>query len=86
MSCSYVKCSVKSEEGIEELVNTVIVKSMQLENQISGTANDIKDKPRGENGIFCLDGTDGLTSGDIKNINPMRLEIKTRKRKCCGSD
>ena len=28
MSCIYVKCSVKSEEGIDELVNTVIEKSM----------------------------------------------------------
>ena len=43
MSCLYVKCSVKSEEGIEELINTVIVKSMQLENQISGSANDLND-------------------------------------------
>ena len=43
MSCLYVKCSVKSEEGIEELIDTVIVKSMQLENQISGTANDLND-------------------------------------------
>lgn len=31
MSCMYVKCSVKSEEGIEELINTVIEKSMELE-------------------------------------------------------
>ena len=28
MSCIYVKCSVKSEEGIDELINTVIEKSM----------------------------------------------------------
>ena len=59
---------------------------MQLENQISGSPNDLNDQPRGENGIFSLGNTDGLTSGDIKNINPMRLEIKTKKSKCCGSD
>ena len=28
MSCIYVKCSVKSEEGIDELLYTVIEKSM----------------------------------------------------------
>ena len=81
-----MKCSVKSEEGIEELINTIIVKSMQLENQIHGSANEKHDGPRGENGIFTIGGSDGLTSGDIKNINPMRLEIKTKKSKCCSSD
>ena len=71
---------------MEELINTIIVKSMQLENQIHGSANDHNDGTRGENGIFSIGGTDGLTSGDIKNINPMRLEIKTKKSKCCSSD
>ena len=83
MSCTYVKCSVLSDEGIEELVNTVIVKSMQLENQISGSLDGAADKKAGDNGIFSIGGSDGLTSGDIKNINPMRLEIKQKKGKCC---
>ena len=36
--------------------------------------------------MFTIGGSDGLTSGDIKNINPMRLEIKKKNRKCCGGD
>lgn len=68
-----MRCSVKSEQGIEELITTMIVKSILLENQISGTLGDTANKAGGENGIFSLGGSDGLTSGDIKNINPMRL-------------
>ena len=34
-------------------------------------------------GIFTLGGSDGLTSGDIRNINPMRLDVKKRNKKCC---
>ena len=87
MSCVYVRCSVLSDAGIEELINTVIVKSMQLENQISGSlTGEGGEKTGADNGIFTIGGSDGLTSGDIKNINPMRLEIKKRNRKCCGAD
>lgn len=85
MSCLYVRCSVLSDAGIEELINTVIVKSMALENQISGSLGGDSEGNR-ENGMFTIGGSDGLTSGDIKNINPMRLEVKKRNRKCCGGD
>ena len=52
-----------------------------------GAGGDVNEKKRrGENGIFSLSGSDGLTTGDIKNINPMRLEIKKRNRGCCGRD
>ena len=50
MSCLYVRCSVLSDAGIEELINTVIVKSMQLENQISGSTPVGSDTKGGDNG------------------------------------
>ena len=32
MDCLYIRCSVKNESGIEELINTVITRCMNLEN------------------------------------------------------
>ena len=72
-----MRCSVLSDAGVEELINTVIVKSMHLENQISGTTSGEGEGKK--DNIFTLGGSDGLTSGDVKNINPMRLEHKKKK-------
>lgn len=79
MDCHYVKCSVKSDDGIEQLIETIINKSMDLENQIVGTSlGGSNDK------IFSLGGSDGLTSGDISKINPMKLETRKKKAGCCA--
>jgi len=79
MDCLYIKCSVKSDDGIEQLIETIINKSMDLENQIAGTSlGSANDK------IFSLGGSDGLTSGDVSNINPMKLETRKRKTGCCA--
>ena len=37
MGCIYVRTSVLSEQGIEELITTVIDKSIHLENQVTGS-------------------------------------------------
>ncbi len=40
---------------------------------------------RGNEKIFSLGGSDGLTSGDVSNINPMKLETRKRKTGCCAA-
>ena len=79
MDCLYVRCSVKSDSGIEELIDTVISRCLDLDNQvsISGSAHPTVTSA-GKESIFTLGGSDGLTSGDVKNINPMKLRIKKR--------
>ena len=82
MDCMYVRCSVLNDDGVEELISTVITKCIELEGQISGQTPIGKAKI-GE-GIFTLGGSDGLTTGDVKNINPMKLDFKKKQKKCCG--
>ena len=79
MECLYVRCSVLSDDGIEELISTTITKCMELENLTAGSGQDSK-----KDAIFSLGGSDGLTSGDVKNINPMKLQVKKRNKPCCG--
>ena len=80
MDCLYVRCSVLNDTGVEELINTIITKCIDLESQVVTSG---KKSAKGEN-IFTLGGSDGLTTGDVKNINPMRLDVKKRnKRMCC---
>ena len=78
MNCLYVRCSVKSDEGIENLIETVIDKCMELETQVAGVGST-----KTEN-LFTLGGSDGLTSGDVKNINPMKLDVKKKQKGCCA--
>ena len=66
----YVRVSVASEEGINNLVTTIIDKCIELETQVAGVNSS---KKQGTDSIFTLGGSDGLTSGDVKNINPMKL-------------
>lgn len=36
MNCYYVRCSVLNERGVEELITTIIKKSIELEEKLSG--------------------------------------------------
>ncbi len=81
MDCHYVRCSVKSDEGVEELIESTIKRCMDLETQLAGkgiSTAGLKSSSDG-NAIFTLGGSDGLTSGDVKNINPMKIDVKKRK-------
>ena len=80
MNCLYVRCSVLSDSGIEQLIDTVIEKCMELENQMVGI-----NASKQESAIFSLGGSDGLTSGDVKNINPMKLDVRKKNKACCAS-
>ena len=81
MDCHYVAISVKNDAGMDKLIETVIEQCINLENQVSGSISSSK---TGTDGIFTIGGSDGLTSGDVKNINPMKLEFKKKGRGCCG--
>ena len=81
MDCIYIKCSIANDEGVEELINKIIEKCIDLENQVVGSISSSKS---GSDAIFTLGGSDGLTSGDIKNINPMKLQVRKRNNGCCG--
>ena len=70
MDCLYVRCSVAADTGIDTLINTIIDSCLNLENQVAGSITSSKS---GTEAIFSLGGSDGLTSGDVKNINPMKL-------------
>ena len=86
MDCHYVKCSVKSDEGVEELIEQTIKRCIDLEAQLAGnglSTSGAKNSADG-NSIFTLGGSDGLTSGDVKNINPMKLDVKKRNKGCCA--
>ena len=80
MNCLYVRCSVANDDGVEELISTIISKCIELEDKM-GASGSTGSKASG--GIFSLGGSDGLTSGDISNINPMRLDAPKRKSGCC---
>ena len=85
MDCHYVKCSVKSDEGVEELIEQTITRCMDLETQLAGKGLSTSAKGAAADGsIFTLGGSDGLTSGDVKNINPMKLDVKKRNKGCCA--
>ena len=75
-----MQVSVAAETGIDTLVNTVIDSCLNLENQVAGSITSSKS---GQEAIFSLGGSDGLTSGDVKNINPMKLQTSKKKRGCC---
>ena len=81
MDCKYVRCSVQSDTGVDSLISTVIDSCLDLENQVAGSITSSKS---GSDAIFSLGGQDGLTSGDIKNINPMKLQKTKKKRGCCN--
>jgi tRNA pseudouridine-54 N-methylase len=81
MDCIYIKCSIANDEGVEELISKIIEKCIDLENQVVGSISSSKS---GSDAIFTLGGSDGLTSGDIKNINPMKLQVRKRNNGCCG--
>ena len=79
MNCLYVRCSVASDEGVEELISTIISKCIELEASMNvGPAS-----AKSSSSIFSLGGSDGLTSGDISNINPMRLDAPKKRSACC---
>ena len=59
----------------------MIEKCIELENQVVGSISSSKS---GSDAIFTLGGSDGLTSGDIKNINPMKLQVRKRSNGCCA--
>ena len=82
MECAYVPCSVKDNTGLDALVTTIIEKSIELENSVVGSTQPSKS---GSQALFTMGGSDGLTSGDIKNINPLKLNVKKKERKCCQS-
>lgn len=81
MECHYVKCSMANDQGVDTLISTIIEKCIELENSMAGNISTTKS---GTEGIFTLGGSDGLTSGDIKNINPMKLQVRKKNRGCCG--
>lgn len=81
MDCIYIRCSIANDEGVEELISKIIEKCIDLENQVVGSISSSKS---GSDAIFTLGGSDGLTSGDIKNINPMKLQVRKRNNGCCG--
>ena len=60
MDCFYVRCSVKSDDGIESLIETIIKQCIELEDKLVGVGSG---KNLGT--AFSLGGSDGLTSGDI---------------------
>ena len=37
MDCHYVRCSIKNDEGVESLIETIIDKSMELESKVIGS-------------------------------------------------
>ena len=86
MDCHYVKCSVKSDEGVEELIEQTIKRCIDLESQLAGNGLSTSGAKNSGDGssIFTLGGSDGLTSGDVKNINPMKLDVKKRNKGCCA--
>ena len=79
MDCHYIRCSVLSDDGVEDLISTIISKCIELEQKLVGIGG-VQQK---SDTIFSLGGSDGLTSGDVSNINPMRLEFKRKERSCC---
>ena len=81
MDCIYIRCSIANDEGVEERISKIIEKCIDLENQVVGSISSSKS---GSDAIFTLGGSDGLTSGDIKNINPMKLQVRKRNNGCCG--
>ena len=68
MDCHYVRCSIANDDGVEDIISKVITNCLDLENQVVGSISSSKS---GSDAIFTLGGSDGLTSGDVKNINPM---------------
>lgn len=72
------------DRGVDELITLIIEQCIELEDKVVGTSGTAK--TGGAESIFTLGGSDGLTSGDIKNINPMKLQVKKKNRGCCGAD
>uniref|UniRef100_A0A7S3HZ72 Uncharacterized protein n=1 Tax=Favella ehrenbergii TaxID=182087 RepID=A0A7S3HZ72_9SPIT len=81
MDCLYVRCSVLSDEGVEALITTIISKCIELEDKVVGAG--VTAGAKSQSNIFSLGGSDGITSGDIGNINPMRLDVPKKKAACC---
>ena len=55
MGCTYVRTSVLNDSGIDELITTVIDKSIHLENQVTGSIMSEEAVNSIENGL----GADG---------------------------
>ena len=76
MGCVYVPCSVLANQGIDTLVDTIIEKSIELEEQISNSGKD-------KGSIVSL-GTHPNSSHDVTNIKPMSLNVKRKEKSCCS--
>ena len=78
MQCCYVRCSVKSEQGIQELVTTIIERSLDLEAKLAQGGN-------GNGGTTDKNeqGTFSITADGIGDINPLQLSVKRKEKGCC---
>ena len=65
MGCVYVRTSVLNDQGIEELITTVIDKSIHLDNTVSGSISSEEEKNSIENG----NKMNGFAVTDGRGIN-----------------
>ena len=91
MGCIYVRTSVLNETGIEQLITTVIDKSIELENLVTGSISSEEGQNSIENGqkLNGLGGDGRLKlgkqgSGEVDGINPVRLNVKKKEKRCCN--